>query len=366
MTDVTNEDDEELEDYDSEEFDEDDEEEDEPAPGELSARNAQVSRLWDRYGFGEDREIARADAIATAHKMVQTFVDTFATDDMRYRVTFDPDFSTAGTDLFGKKIVITPTPLYDDRLTANEAGVILTAMATHEASHVRYGRSTAAAVQRVFGRKRSPQVLSNLLDDVRIERRFGDDYPGYRDVFVPMLKYIAENTAVKPRPKLSDMVNLAVLSIRYPFAVDWDDVSQEVRDERDWWKAWSEKWAKEDAPRRHVDGIREALKRIAEVKAYLAAQAEAERQKRKIAPARPMTPMEQALRNLTPIQRKAIRLASAGMKGAEISATLGIPQGDVRTALREVRTAIHSARIKQTVVVDNATKLFAAAQQVQP
>jgi hypothetical protein len=186
-----------LEDYDSDDFEDDDGAKDADAAA-ARGRNAYVAGLWSRYGMSE-QAASQESKIIQAHKMVQGFVDTFATDG-RYRVTFDPGISTAGTDLIGHRIVITPAPLFDKNLPADKAAVILTAMATHEICHPRYGRSTAAAVRRIFGNKRAPSTLSNLLDDVRIERRFADDYPGYADVFRPMLEgRRREATDVRPR-----------------------------------------------------------------------------------------------------------------------------------------------------------------------
>ena len=263
---------EDLADFDSDDFelDEDSDEEEDSDDGAVAAiggarsvRNEYIGGLWGQYGYADKGRIDHAMAVVTAHEMVQTFVDTFTLGDTRYRVTFDPKVSTAGTDLAGHAVLITPSPIYDTSLTPQQAGILLTAMAVHEVSHVRYGRSTAAAVRRAFGNKPAANIISNLLDDVRIERRFSADYPGYRDVFYPMLKYVAETGAKKygpSKPKLSDPINVAIAAVRYN---EWAIWTATTAPERDWWRAWAERWAKEDAPRRHVEGVREALRRIA-------------------------------------------------------------------------------------------------------
>jgi len=320
-----------LDDFDSEDFDEDDSAQDSDAAA-ARGRNAYVSGLWSRYGMTEVAASQEAKIIQ-AHKMVQGFVDTFATDG-RYRVTFDPGISTAGTDLIGHRIVITPAPLFDKNLPPERAAVILTAMATHEICHPRYGRSTAAAVRRVFGTRRAPNTLSNLLDDVRIERRFADDYPGYADVFRPMLEYIAlavDSKAGDVKPQMTDLVNLSIMAIRYPSWTRWE--SDEVRAERDWWQAWADRWAVEDAPRRHVEAVREGLKHIVAVQKV--------RAKRKPRP-QPLPGSELAriskgLGDLEPTARKAMRLSAEGKTGIEIAATLGITEEQAKRALREAR-----------------------------
>jgi len=320
-----------LDDFDSEDFDEDDSAQDSDT-ADARGRNAYVSGLWSRYGMSEVAG-SQEDKIIQAHKMVQGFVDTFATDG-RYRVTFDPGISTAGTDLIGHRIVITPAPLFDANLPAERAAVILTAMATHEICHPRYGRSTAAAVRRVFGARRAPNTLSNLLDDVRIERRFAADYPGYADVFRPMLEYIAlavDSKSGEVRPQMTDLVNLSIMAIRYPSWTKWE--SDEVRAERDWWQAWAERWVAEDAPRRHVEAVREGLKRIVAV----------QRVRAKIKPRPQPQPgselarISKGLSGLEPTARKAMRLSSEGRTGLQIAATLAITEEQVKRSLREAR-----------------------------
>lgn len=320
-----------LDDFDSDDFEDDDGAEDDDAASSRG-RNAYVAGLWSRYGMTEQAASQEA-RIIQAHKMVQGFVDTFATDG-RYRVTFDPGISTAGTDLIGRRIVITPAPLFDKNLSPEQAAVILTAMATHEICHPRYGRATAAACRRIFGNKRAPNTLSNLLDDVRIERRFADDYPGYADVFRPMLEYIAkavDSKASEVRPQMSDLVNLAIMAIRYPSWTKWEN--DEVRAERDWWQAWAVRWSVEDAPRRHVEAVREGLKHIVAVQKVQAKR----KPKPQPLPGTDLKRITDGLSELDPIGRKAMRLSAEGKTGPEIAATLSLTEREVRQHLREAR-----------------------------
>lgn len=313
------------------------------AEADARGRNSYIGELWSRYGYEDSAQGKtrgrhdRTHALITAHKMVQAFINTFATGDVRYRVTFDPSVSTAGTDLIGKAIAISPAPVYDDTLSAQEAGVILTAMAVHEASHVRYGRSTAAAIRRVFGNKRAPNTLCNILEDVRIEARFAEDYPGYADIFAAMTDYVGKQRQGKIVPRMTDLVNLAGVALRYPQFVDWSD--PQVAAERDWWQAWGKRWSKEDAPRRHVEAIREGLKRIVYVQAKLAAQNEilldAMKSKKELPP--DLERVGESLRGLTPIARKAMRLTAEGKTGSEIAATLGLSLVDTKILIRSTR-----------------------------
>lgn len=320
-----------LDDFESEDLDLDEADDDDDAAAR--GRNAYVAGLWAKQGFSAEELDDRDRLVVVAHKMVQNFVDTFSTDG-RYRVTFDPTISTAGTDLTGHKIAITPSPLFDKTLTPDQAALILTAMATHEICHPRYGRGTAQAVRRIFGNKRAPNTLSNLLDDVRIERRFAAEYPGYADVFRPMIDYVGRTQSAKSpiTASMDDVVNVAILATRYERWVKWP--AGDLREERDWWKAWAERGAREDAPRRHVEAVREGLKRV------VFAQKRRERNTTKeptLNLSGDLARIKDSLDGLPPIARKAMRLSSEGRTGAEIAATLGVSLDDARTIIRSAR-----------------------------
>lgn len=237
-------------DFDSDEFeDEDDDDFD----------RAYVGGVFRRHGFYG----AASEKAVQAHSIVQTFVNTFAGEGRRYNVTFDETVSTAGTSFEGRSVVITTRPLHDPALTIEQVGEILTAMAAHEVSHDRYGLGTAEMVRAAF--RHDPRLplaskLSNILDDVRIERRFVGEYPGYAGIFDPMLEYVAGMSPNAPSPTAPS--DIAVCALRYS---KWTDWSATPAGERKWWSDWGRKWAHEDAPARHLKGIREALDHIAAV-----------------------------------------------------------------------------------------------------
>ena len=287
-----------------------------------------VSGMWNRYGYDHQSTTDKRDqALITAHQMVQTFINTFATSG-GYVVAFSDAVGVAGTDLSRKRVVVSPAPVYDTTLTPQQAGVLMTAVSAHEASHDRYGRGTWLACRRVFGEKRGPHTLSNLLDDVRIERRFAIDYPGYADVFRPMIEYVGAATNKRMRvdryrPSLGAPINLAVCAVRYPDFCNW----KRLEKERDWWQAWAARWAREDAPRRHVEGVREGLSHALVTK--------------RTAKHREATGQVQRLRRnlsrLTPQARKALRLSAQGKTGDQIAAELDVAVDEARTILRSAR-----------------------------
>lgn len=226
-----------------------------------------VGSIWGKYGGSTGAGLG--ERIVAAQKLVQGFVNTFATGDSRgYRVAFDKDIRTAGTDFDSKVILISHAPLEDPTISTDEANTVLTAMAAHESSHVRYGRKTAAGVRREFPGDATAAKVSNILDDVRIERRFAADYPGYANVFVPALAYVAKSSA----PDAKDVgdgldtstmgpLNLMVAGVRYADHVRW---TAETVVEREWWSDWSDRWTATDSVRDHVSGVREGLDHLAE------------------------------------------------------------------------------------------------------
>ena len=246
---------EDLDDFESDDFEDD-------ADGDLEY----VASMWKGYSFRKGS--TPAEDTVVAHGMVQSFINAFARDG-HYVVSFDPNVSTAGTDMKAKHVVITPAPIADPNLTAEEAGQVLTGLAVHEISHPRYGRNTAAAVEKVFPGNAIADRLSNLLDDIRIERRFVADYPGYAGIFDPTLAYVGQSSVKANGGKLLTQdvlhqVNLAIAATRYPTFSAW---TPETAAEAAWWNAWADRWSKEDAPKRHVEAIREALAHVAAAKA---------------------------------------------------------------------------------------------------
>src|SRR3990172_7188844 len=214
-----------------------------------------VGGLWNRYGGSVDT----ASRIVSAQRLVQGFVDTFATGDLRHAVTFDESIKTAGTDYDRRKIIVSHRPLFDPTLTFDEANTVLTAMACHEACHVRYGRRTVAAAKVLVAQDPRAATLSNILDDVRIEQRFVADYPGYSGIFASAIKYIAEATVGVGGlfdPATVSGVDIVSPAIRYAEYVAW---TPESIGERDWWLDWAARGTRTDKPADHVRGLQEGL-----------------------------------------------------------------------------------------------------------
>jgi hypothetical protein len=256
-----------LDDFDSDEFD-------------LPTRRAgsdYLGSMWSGYGFDP---AARTDSVLIAHGMINSLVNAFARGGARYDVVFDPTMPTAATDMERRRVAVTPSPLLDPSLTPQQAGEILSALAVHEICHPRYGKDTYKAVVAVFKNNPVAHTLSNTLDDVRIERRFVEDYPGYSGIFDPLMRYITDGivkkNGTKMRPRIDKLADVANAAIRWTDAVDWAG----WEDERDWWQDWAERSAVHDSPRRHVEAIREGMRHIVARKLAEEARREEERKQR--------------------------------------------------------------------------------------
>jgi len=224
------------------------------------ARTTYLDDMWTRRSFRKSTEASDEDLV-TAHRMVSSFVNALSRG-TNYDVIFDAGTSSAGTDMKARRVYVTTAPVIDKTITATQAGRVLTGLGCHEICHPRYGTDTAQAVTDMWPYSSLPKKVSNLLDDIRIERRFVADYPGYSGVFEPTLKYIADAQVKQNGGKFyaHSMGNfdLGIGATRYPDSIDWTGYESE----RAWWVAWAQRWSVEDAPRRHVEGVMEALRHI--------------------------------------------------------------------------------------------------------
>jgi len=234
---------------------------------EYDADDDSVGDLWGRYASkNASRDGDKALLIAETLRVVQGFVDAFASGDTKsYRVTFDESVKTAGTDFRAKNIVISHAPLFDSTITPAEAQTILTAMAAHESSHVRYDRNLSKAVERAFPGNPVAARLNNVISDVRIERRYSDEFPGYRHVFAPAIEYVAKSQLREAglsifSAKRLDEVGFVSGSLRYAAFVDWTGRTSD----RDWWQAWGAKYTTNDRTDERVQAIAEGLAKLAE------------------------------------------------------------------------------------------------------
>ena len=198
-------------------------------------------------GFGDT---ARAVA---AHRKVEEFVNAFTRDE--YLVEFAPQGSRhiAYTIYDKKRIFITPSPLTDPSLSLEDMADILSGLACHEISHTRYGVETSHLTRDVFGSNPNAHMLGNLLDDIRIERKFVAEYPGFASIFRAPMDYVGNRDCTGVPISHGDV---AVRATRYDTYTDW---SQTDPDERQWWLDWADRNWDSESKDAYVAAIREGL-----------------------------------------------------------------------------------------------------------
>ena len=196
--------------------------------------------------------------VLEAHHMVETFINAFTRE--KYQVDFADNGQQIAYTMFDKKrIFITASPLYDKSLTLDSMADILSGLACHEISHTRYGKESMALSANVFGLNANAHMLANLLDDIRIERRFSAEYPGFANIFRAPMDYVGQRDCTGQPISNAD---IAVRATRYDKYTDW---SQADPAERQWWIDWADRfWYTTDDV--YINGIREALAHLAELK----------------------------------------------------------------------------------------------------
>jgi hypothetical protein len=232
--------------------------------------------LWSRRGFNfkpttfyndsiDSAIEKRAEAIVTAHGMVRSFVRTFASADEPYEVVFDTAVAVAATSYNRKMVKISPAPCLDPKIDSTTAGRVLTAIAVHEASHVRYDKGHDHAVKAAFGENPLAFALSNLVEDPTIERLFVEEYPGYRGIFEPAIKYVAD-ALLKPVKADANPVDIAIAASRYDAFVQWPKDGS-LNGERKWWGDWIARSIVDPSTEAHVQAVKEGLEHIGEQQA---------------------------------------------------------------------------------------------------
>ena len=219
---------------------------------------AKASDFWGSFNKTSTASSMRAELVLEAHHMVETFINAFTREN--YQVDFADNGQQIAYTMFDKKrIFITASPLYDKSLTLDSMADILSGLACHEISHTRYGKESMALSANVFGLNANAHMLANLLDDIRIERRFSAEYPGFANIFRAPMDYVGQRDCTGQPISNAD---IAVRATRYDKYTDW---SQADPAERQWWIDWADRfWYTTDDV--YINGIREALAHLAELK----------------------------------------------------------------------------------------------------
>lgn len=221
-----------------------------------------VVRLWDGWDYNGGTD---TQALTDALKGLTTVVNALTGGEQTYAV----GLATQGvgqTDTRGRRTQITSAALLDARLTLDERLAVTTAIGMHEAGHARLSQPMGAAVKAHFGSWDSrAHLLSNILDDVRLEARTVEDYPAFSGAFLLGAWWVSQrypSGGILDTPiTRGQAVSLGLAAVRYdPFTLWTPD--PDVQTERRWWQDWAERGVRDDSPATHVAAVAEALAHI--------------------------------------------------------------------------------------------------------
>jgi hypothetical protein len=214
-----------------------------------------------RFGKVSKRE-ATAEHLFAITEAVQRVVDTFRDPNTGQRFLVSLSAQTeAYSDPDNKRIVVSYRPIFDKGLKVSTVCTVMTGLVLHEIGHTLYTFPNHPVIEATFGkpgeytgvnyydRKKAWDQLAytvlNIGDDARLEARMTEALPIAAGIFPTMLHWVAVATQMVDERfrwkgkamSMSDRVNFAGRSIRYPWTATWSN-DQYTRDERLWWQAW--------------------------------------------------------------------------------------------------------------------------------
>ncbi len=211
-----------------------------------------MSGWWKSWGYSGSS--ATATKLALALGVIQSTVQVINNTGRPWRVSLASEENgatpTSYTDYDAREVVVSPSALVDKDLS-EEAGIeITTGYGLHEASHTEFSEAR-------WGDLRNPKplepmavagLLANLLEDVRIEKITGENFPGFANYFVTMNAYLWKTAVSKVAakawgPELQDKLNAVIQIVKWPVQTEpTARANKELSDEFDWFTAWLERY----------------------------------------------------------------------------------------------------------------------------
>jgi len=185
---------------------------------------------------------------------VQTVVDVLTDNDggSGWKVGFDPTVNAYTDRSARRQIVVSVKPLLDAKPGDSLADVaaIMTGFAVHEVGHTKLDFFTA--VNKRWPGKSLPKVITNIIEDVVLELRTVERFPGFADhgegnVFRPTLEWVAKLTCptypLKWEGTTGHKVNVVGQILRYKEFVTFSDDARTAEAVE-----WVERWAQGITP----------------------------------------------------------------------------------------------------------------------
>ena len=213
--------------------------------------------MWTGFGYGGSKGFGSKESteLATALGFVQTLVQAVRTRPGRYVVEFASEDTrespTSYSDFANQHIVISPQAALDKKLSTDKQIRITTGWALHESAHTEHTIDRWPVLLKPTPLK-PPQIgslLLNIVEDVRIEKKMGEDFPGFADYFEDSRLYLYEIGGDKKDigempDDLGKMISFIIRTIRWPDKLEPELASDEAKEEFAWWTKWHEDYGK--------------------------------------------------------------------------------------------------------------------------
>lgn len=238
-------------------------------------REAVKSTDWRKYGeetpsSKKRREEDRAEnaIIATeALDAVQSIIGALThPEGGRFVATFNEAIGGGITN--GRSVQVTSKPLFDPRLRLADACTVIAGLAVHEVGHIHLGGQAKRIAEKHWPGSQTMQTVANVLDDVRIDVRTRQRFPGMAPTIRPVRRYMAVNAdwaedtvRFSEDMDLSARLNFAIRSLFYAPYLKWVG-NTATRAERTWWQAWGERFGVALTDEEVLAGLITALQRI--------------------------------------------------------------------------------------------------------
>lgn len=223
----------------------------EPQPSRLAA-------MWNSFGFAGAAERQR---LFMALGAVNTAVHAVRSRPGRYEVRLAADGANpvSYTSYGDRLVVVSAEALLDRSLAIEDAIEITTAFALHEAGHTEHSKGMARLAD--VAPSELAGWLVNVLEDTRVERLVGLEFPGFARLFPKALAYLWKRVNKPPIPLswpsvVSERSRFALAAVRWP---DQFGAIVEDRVEFDWWRAWAARYKGRDNVRALVTEARDRI-----------------------------------------------------------------------------------------------------------
>jgi hypothetical protein len=225
--------------------------------GGSSKTSTSLGSWWfgNSYSAGSDLEKRLAIAVRAVGSIVNVINDT----GHRFRVSLaDKDSRTqphSATYFDQKAVIVSPQALLDTSVNEDQGIDITAGWGLHEGSHIRFTSSVLDALLKPEQLKpfAVSSILFNILEDVRIEAKTSEDFPGFATYFEQANTYLwgVQKDHVPKKWEKTDLVNkLNVITMAMKWPVQYEATvnkatDQKLKEEYAWFRRLADRYKTE-------------------------------------------------------------------------------------------------------------------------